>query len=152
MKLTSFSDYSIRVLVYLSINNHKLVQIQEMADAYGISKNHLTKIIYQLGKMGYIETIRGRNGGNRLAKAPAEINIGELVRRTEEDFYIVECFSNNHNSCPIAPVCSLRGIFNQALNSFFSVLDAYTLADITSNSMELQTYLRKPAIEAERIE
>ncbi|MFD0051920.1 Rrf2 family transcriptional regulator [Actinomycetes bacterium NPDC127524] len=141
MRLTNYSDYSIRVLIYLATNqNHKLVNIKEIAEVYGISKNHLMKIIYNLGKLGYIETIRGRNGGIRLAKSPAEINIGEIIRKTEEDFYLVECFQNHSENCAIAPVCSLKYVFNKALESFLQVLDGYSLEDVTENSPMLRDY------------
>ncbi|MGM9927441.1 MAG: RrF2 family transcriptional regulator [Bacillus sp. (in: firmicutes)] len=141
MRLTNFSDYSIRVLLYLTIHHEKLVNIKEIADAYGISKNHLMKIIYHLGKLGYIETTRGRNGGIRLAKHPSDINIGELVRKTEEDFNIVECFSKNHNTCPINSICTLKGVLNQALFAFLQVLDQYTLQDVSKNKLNLQLLL-----------
>ena len=142
MRLTNFSDYSIRVLLYLTIHNEKLVQIQEIADAYSISKNHLMKIIYQLGKQGYIETIRGRNGGIRLAKQPDEINLGALIRDTEEDFNVVECFSKDHNTCPIASICTLKGVLNQALAAFFHVRDGYTLQDVSENKIDLSQLLK----------
>lgn len=142
MRLTNFSDYSIRVLLYLTIHNEKLVQIQEIADAYSISKNHLMKIIYQLSKQGYIETIRGRNGGIRLAKLPSEINLGALIRDTEEDFNVVECFSKDHNTCPIASICTLKGVLNQALVAFFQVLDGYTLQDVSENKIDLSLLLK----------
>lgn len=141
MRLTSFTDYSIRVLLYVTVHNEKLVNIQEIADAYGISKNHLTKIIYQLGKLGYLETVRGRNGGIRLAKQPSEINIGQLVRQTEEDFNIVECFGGDHSGCPITSICTLKGVLNQALFSFLKVLDSYTLEDISKNRIKLKELL-----------
>lgn len=140
MRLTNFSDYSIRVLMYLASHPDRLVNIKEIADAYGISKNHLMKIIYQLGKLGYIETIRGRNGGIRLGMDPHDINLGGLVRKTEEDFNIVECFSD-HNTCPISPVCTLRGVLNKALYAFLQVLDGYTLADISKNKDVLAQFL-----------
>ncbi|GGI10409.1 RrF2 family transcriptional regulator [Gottfriedia solisilvae] len=140
MRLTNYSDYSLRVLIYLSTEpNEKLVNIKDIAEAYDISKNHLMKIIYNLGKMGYIETIRGRNGGIRLAKRPSDINIGELIRKTEEDFHIVECFEHNNN-CVITPVCSLKHIFNKALDQFLQVLDEYTLEDIVQNNFMLKEY------------
>lgn len=140
MRLTNYSDYSLRVLIYLSTEpNEKLVNIKDIAEAYDISKNHLMKIIYNLGKMGYIETIRGRNGGIRLAKLPSDINIGELIRKTEEDFHIVECFEHN-NKCVITPVCSLKHIFNKALDQFLQVLDQYTLEDIVQNNFMLKEY------------
>jgi Rrf2 family transcriptional regulator, nitric oxide-sensitive transcriptional repressor len=144
MRLTNYSDYSLRVLIYLaSQDSTKLTNIKEIAETYGISKNHLMKIIYNLGKMGYIDTIRGRNGGIRLAKLPSEINIGQLVRMTEEDFHIVECFEHN-SKCVITPVCSLKHVFNKALESFFSVLDEYTLEDIVNNNIMLTEFFSRP--------
>ncbi|MGM9924943.1 MAG: Rrf2 family transcriptional regulator [Bacillus sp. (in: firmicutes)] len=138
MRLTSYTDYSIRVLLYLTIHDNKLSTIQDIAEAYGISKNHLMKIIYNLGKLGYIETIRGRNGGIRLAKLPADINIGLLVRETEEDFNIVECFSNDHNNCPLTSICRLKGVLHQAMLAFLQVLDAYTLDDLAKNKIKMR--------------
>lgn len=138
MRLTSYTDYSIRVLLYLHIHDNQLSTIQDIADSYSISKNHLMKVIYNLGKLGYIETIRGRNGGIRLAKTPAEINIGKLVRETEEDFNIVECFSKDHNTCPITSICTLKGVLNQAKFAFLHVLDGYTLEDISQNKLKLK--------------
>ncbi|WP_129688007.1 RrF2 family transcriptional regulator [Gottfriedia acidiceleris] len=141
MRLTNYSDYSLRVLIFLSSEPHeKLVNIKDIAEAYDISKNHLMKIIYNLGKMGYIETIRGRNGGIRLAKLPSELNIGEIIRKTEEDFNIVECFEHG-NTCVITPVCSLKHVFNKALEQFLQVLDQYTLDDIVKNNAMLKDYL-----------
>ncbi|MEH7451872.1 RrF2 family transcriptional regulator [Gottfriedia acidiceleris] len=140
MRLTTYSDYSLRVLIFLSSEpGEKLVNIKDIAEAYDISKNHLMKIIYNLGKMGYIETIRGRNGGIRLAKLPSEINIGEIIRKTEEDFNIVECFEHG-NTCVITPVCSLKHIFNNALEQFLHVLDQYTLDEIVKNNAMLKDY------------
>lgn len=139
MRLTSYSDYSLRVLLYVAVNSEKLVTIKEISEAYEISSNHLMKIIYNLGKMNYIETIRGRNGGIRLSKQPVDINIGELIRKTEEDFYLVECFKEDNN-CVITPVCSLKHMLNEALNSFFLVLDTYTLEDILTNKSVLKEY------------
>ncbi|PLT34931.1 Rrf2 family transcriptional regulator [Bacillus sp. V5-8f] len=141
MRLTTYSDYSLRVLLYLaSQKNERLVNIKEIAEVYDISKNHLMKIIYNQGKMGYIETVRGRNGGIRLAKRPSEINIGEIIRKTEEDFYIVECFEQGHNNCVISPVCSLKHVFNKALDAFLKVLDDYTLEDILENKVMLRDF------------
>ncbi|MGD6779620.1 RrF2 family transcriptional regulator [Sutcliffiella horikoshii] len=142
MKLTLYTDYSLRVLLYLASapENNKLIQIKEIAEAYGISKNHLMKVTFHLGKLGYVETIRGRNGGLLLAKEPEELNIGELVRQTEEDFHIVECFQD-HASCVISPHCKLKGVLYQATQAFISVLDQYTLADLITNKEQLTTLL-----------
>lgn len=140
MRLTSYSDYSLRVLIYLaSQEQSKLTNIKEISEVYHISKNHLMKIVYNLGKLGYIETVRGRNGGFRLAKSPDAINVGEVVRKTEEDFYLVECFKEDDN-CVISPVCSLKFILNNALDAFLKVLDQYTIADFTENKVMLKAY------------
>ena len=140
MRLTSYSDYSLRVLIYLASQEQSaLTNIKEISEVYHISKNHLMKIVYNLGKLGYIETIRGRNGGLRLAKKPDEINVGELVRITEEDFYLVECFKDDDN-CVISPVCSLKFILNNALDAFLKVLDQYTIADFVENRVMLKAY------------
>ncbi|MBD3640919.1 MAG: Rrf2 family transcriptional regulator [Marinobacter sp.] len=129
MHITRYTDYSLRVLIYLSAQGDRLATIQEIADSYDISKNHLMKVVHQLNKKGYIETIRGKKGGMRLHMAPEEINIGILVRETEQDLSIVECFSSK-NACKITPVCGLKSMFNEALNAFLEVLDKHTLADV----------------------
>ncbi|MFO7530675.1 MAG: Rrf2 family transcriptional regulator [Marinobacter sp.] len=129
MHITRYTDYSLRVLIYLSAQGDRLATIQEIADSYDISKNHLMKVVHQLNKKGYIETIRGKKGGMRLHMAPEDINIGILVRETEQDLSIVECFSSK-NTCKITPVCGLKSMFNEALKAFLEVLDQYTLADV----------------------
>jgi Rrf2 family nitric oxide-sensitive transcriptional repressor len=129
MHITRYTDYSLRVLIYLAAEPERLATIQEIADSYDISKNHLMKVVHQLNKKGYIETIRGKKGGMRLHMAPENINIGILVRETEQDMNIVECFSSK-NACKITPVCGLKGMFNEALRAFLEVLDKYTLADV----------------------
>lgn len=129
MHITRYTDYSIRVLIYLAAEGDRLATIQEIADSYDISKNHLMKVVHQLNKKGYIETIRGKKGGMRLHMAPQDINIGILVRETEQDLSIVECFSSK-NACKITPVCGLKSMFGEALKAFLEVLDRYTLADV----------------------
>jgi Rrf2 family transcriptional regulator, nitric oxide-sensitive transcriptional repressor len=142
MRLTNYTDYSLRVLIYLATKkNGELSNIQEIADVYGISKNHLMKVIYQLGKNGFIETIRGRNGGIRLAHSPSEINLGEVVRKSGEDFHLVECFDQKNNQCMISPVCGLRHVLNKALQAFLHVLDDYTLEDLVKNKQPLYELL-----------
>ncbi|WP_409294679.1 Rrf2 family transcriptional regulator [Peribacillus sp. SCS-26] len=141
MRLTYYSDYSLRVLIYLASGDRdRLVNIKDISEAYGISKNHLMKIIHNLGRIGYIETIRGRNGGIRLARLPADINVGEVVRKTEEDFYVVECFDSAQNQCVISPVCTLKHVLNEALEQFLKVLDQYTIQDMIPNAGMLQQY------------
>ncbi|MBM7665909.1 Rrf2 family nitric oxide-sensitive transcriptional repressor [Solibacillus kalamii] len=131
MRLTVYTDYSLRTLMYLGVRGREnLVTIQEIADAYQISKNHLMKVTHDLGKLGYIETIRGRGGGIRLAVEPEQINIGEVVRKTEDDFHLVECFNPEGNLCKISPECRLKFALQEALKAYLAVLDTYTLADV----------------------
>ncbi|KPP98775.1 MULTISPECIES: Rrf2 family transcriptional regulator [unclassified Marinobacter] len=129
MHITRYTDYSLRVLIYLAVQGDELATIQEIADSYDISKNHLMKVVHQLNKKGYIETVRGKKGGMRLHRAPADINIGILVRETEQDLNIVECFSSK-NACRITPVCGLKSMLGEALTAFLETLDKYTLADV----------------------
>lgn len=136
MKLTLYSDYSLRVLMYIARQEHR-VQIDEIAKFYGISKNHLTKVVNNLATLGYIETTRGRGGGIRIKMTPEEINIGALIRKTEEHFNLVECFDRETNTCPIAGICGLQGVLGEALNAYLSVLDKYTLQDILFRKIAL---------------
>lgn len=138
MRLTSYTDYSLRVLITLaSMDDNKKINIQDIAAAYRISKNHLMKVVHRLGQLGVIETSRGRGGGIRLKMTPEAINIGWLVRQTEDDFQIVECFDKEKDACLISPVCIARGVFAKALDAYLSVLDQYTLYDITTNRLAL---------------
>jgi Rrf2 family nitric oxide-sensitive transcriptional repressor len=142
MRLTNYTDYSLRVLIYLAVNKQEhLVKIQEIADTYHISKNHLMKVVHQLGKIGYLENVRGRNGGLKLAKSPIDINIGEVVRQTEDDFHMVECFDPNKNACALAPACTLKGVLKQATQAYLNVLYGYTLEDLIHNSDSLRELL-----------
>ncbi len=137
MHITRYTDYSLRVLMYLAVKGDGLATIQEIADSYQISKNHLMKVVHQLNLKGYIETVRGKHGGMRLHLAPEAINIGILVRETEQDLNLVECFSEG-NRCKITPVCGLKGVFAEALQAFLAVLDRYTLADILPENKQPQ--------------
>src|SRR5262245_18757361 len=125
MKLTSYTDYALRVMIHLGTHNQRLVAIAEIARAYDISQNNLMKIVQDLGQAGFVETIRGRNGGIRLARPPSEINIGALVRHTEGSFLLADC-----PNCMISPACRLTGIFAEAVQAFLLVLDRYTVADL----------------------
>ncbi|RAZ69388.1 RrF2 family transcriptional regulator [Planococcus maitriensis] len=143
MRLTMYTDYSLRVLIYLGTKEDgKLTTIQEISDAYHISKNHLMKVTFELGKAGFIETVRGRGGGIRLADRPENINVGMVVRRMEEDFHLVECFSSETNTCPISPICGLRGVLGRALHAYLAVLDEYNLQDLLFNKDALRDLLR----------
>ncbi len=130
MRLTSFTDYTLRSLMYLGMNRDKLVTIQEIADLHDISKNHLTKVIHQLGASGLVETVRGRHGGLRLNREPEDINIGDVVRDSESDFHIAECFDADGGSCAFLRDCALKRKLGEATDAFLQVLDGMTLADI----------------------
>ena len=132
MRLTRYSDYALRTLMYVALHEPRQSSIAEIARAYGISENHLTKVVHQLGCLGLLHTTRGRGGGLRLAKLPGEIVVGAVVRQTEEDLALVECFSNN--ACAITAPCRLRRALSEALAAFLAVLDRYTLADLLGGS------------------
>jgi Rrf2 family nitric oxide-sensitive transcriptional repressor len=140
MRLTTYTDYALRVLIRLAVQPQHLTTIADIAEGYGISENHLMKVVHQLGLAGYIETVRGRNGGIRLLKEPREINAGEIVRRMEPDFYLATCF-NPSGGCVIEPACILKGVLAQARDAFLAVLDRYTLADLVTPGRELATLL-----------
>ncbi len=132
MRLTRFSDYSLRVLMYAASRGERLITIEETAATYRISRTHLMKVCHQLTKAGFLRAIRGRSGGLVLARAPSEIGIGEVLRLTEPDSSLVECFGGD-NGCVIAPRCRLRGVLHEALAAFFATIDRYTLADLMLN-------------------
>ena len=130
MRLTTFSDYTLRVLIYLGAHDEQLATVPQIARAYGISANHLMKVVQYLAHGGYIETSRGKGGGMRLGLAPEKINLGELVRGTEDKHKLVECFDRESSKCRIESACVLRGVLGRALEAFFHSLDDYTLADL----------------------
>jgi Rrf2 family transcriptional regulator, nitric oxide-sensitive transcriptional repressor len=129
MRLTHFSDYALRVLIYAAAHGDRLITIEETANVYGISRNHLMKVANQLTRAGYLKAVRGRSGGLALAKRPNRIKLGDVVRATEPDFALVECFTADNN-CLITPRCRLRGALKEALAAFTETLDRYTLADL----------------------
>jgi len=130
MQLTKFTDYSLRVLMYLSNHTDNLCTINEIAKWHNISKAHLVKIVHNLAKLGYIKTIQGKDGGLSLNKTAREINIGQLIRDTEPNFYITECFNKEENGCRITKACKLKHILSEATNQFLKVLDKHTLDSI----------------------
>jgi Rrf2 family transcriptional regulator, nitric oxide-sensitive transcriptional repressor len=140
VRLTVYTDYSLRLLMYLAIHRDGLATISEIAEAYSIAKNHLTKVAYQLGVAGDIETVRGKGGGIRLKKPPACINLGAVVRRTESDLALVQCFEGQ-GACAIAGACVLQTALHQALAAFLAVLDNYTLADLVAPRRKLARML-----------
>ncbi|WP_284140510.1 Rrf2 family transcriptional regulator [Virgibacillus sp. LDC-1] len=139
MNLKKYTDYGLRVLIFTGLKQEgQLASIKEISAVYGISTHHLGKIVHELTKLELIETIRGRNGGIRLAKRPEEMNVGRIVRMLEGDFDILECFDKETNHCIISPGCTLKHALNKALHAFFQVLDDYTLNDLIENEHELR--------------
>lgn len=147
MRLTVYTDYSLRVLMYVALHVERRPTIAEIATSYGISKNHIMKVVHQLGLAGYIETVRGQRGGMRLARPAQSINLGEVVRWTEPDMALVPCFDPSNAVCVLTPACKLRGALQRAQSAFLEVLDGYSLADLTDNAdalRELFTHLPTP--------
>jgi Rrf2 family transcriptional regulator, nitric oxide-sensitive transcriptional repressor len=153
MRLTDYTDYSLRTLMYLGVNRDRLVTIQEVADAYAISKSHLMKVVHQLGVAGLVETVRGRSGGLRLGMEPEQIIIGEVVRGTEPDFVMVECFNREKNDCILTPSCGLEGVLRRATKAYLDVLNSVTLADLlrTSGGLRKLTQLDRPLRESAKM-
>lgn len=140
MRLTDYSDYSLRVMLFLAVRPDGLTTIQEIANAYGISKNHLMKVVQRLGELGWVETVRGRNGGLRLNARSGALTVGEVVRRTENDFSIVGCFADEtepHRHCVIQSHCRLKGVFAAARDAFLAELDRHTVAELAHPAGEL---------------
>ena len=136
MKLTLFTDYAVRVLLYVGTRPERLCSIGEIADGYRVSRNHLMKVVNQLSRQGYVESVRGRSGGIRLGRAPEEINLGALIRATEDGFELVDC-----GRCLVAPACGVTSVLSEALGAFLAVLDRYTLADMLGRRQELRQLL-----------
>lgn len=130
MRLAEYTDYTLRVLMYCAARPQQLVTISELAERHEVSRNHLMKIVTDLGRQGVLETTRGRGGGLRLLKDPSKIRIGDVVRASETDFRLVECFDPGTNQCTLTPSCRLKGLFNAALRAYFRELDGMTLADM----------------------
>ena len=148
MRLTSMTDYALRLLMYLAQQPERLCTIAEIAAAHGISEAHLMKITHQLALAGWIETVRGKGGGMRLALAPADINLGAVVRSMESDFTLVECFGSG-NQCVITQHCKLSGVLHEALQSFMAHLDGHSLADLLPGKpLATRTRRRTLAIKA----
>lgn len=142
MRLTQFTDYALRTVLYLGVHGGRLVPLAEVARAYGISYHHLVKVGALLANLEVVEAVRGRGGGLRLARAPEEINVGWLVRRTEPDFHLVECFDRKTDTCPITPACGLRHALFEAQNRFLETLDGYTLAHFLATPGRQEALIR----------
>ena len=147
MRLTYQTDYALRLLMYLAVRDGETCRVADVAESYGISRNHLLKVALRLGKLGYVTTLRGRAGGIVLALPPKQINLGQVVRQMEDSLALVECMGAQGGKCVISPACKLRGVMTKALDAFLSVFDTHTLADIVGNSadlFELLGFVREP--------
>ena len=140
MKLTRFTDYSLRVLIYLGLKDNSRVTIREISDAYGISRNHLMKVVSLLTRMGYLDARRGPGGGIALARPPGEIILADVVRDMEDDLNLVECFCEG-GTCIIKPMCKLKTALNQALAAYLDTLEGYTLLDLIRPRKQLTEVL-----------
>lgn len=149
MQLTRFTDYSLRTLIFLGLNQDRLVTIAEVSRVYGLSENHLMKIVHKLGQHGYIETVRGKGGGMRIVRRLDTIHVGAVVRDCEETMELAECFDPKNRDCPILPACALQSALIAARDSFLRTLDTYTLADLVANKRPVEVPVgfvgRKPA-------
>ncbi|WP_131783661.1 Rrf2 family transcriptional regulator [Legionella gresilensis] len=140
MQLTQFTDYSLRALIYIALRKESCT-IKDITETYGISNNHMIKIIHNLSKLGLIKTTRGKNGGILMATQPETINLGQLISQLEPHFDLVPCFNKLKANCCIAPVCKLKGILHEAQATFMGILKRYTLADVLYNKSELSVLL-----------
>lgn len=145
MRLTSFTDYSLRVLMFLAASPGRRATIGEIARAFDISENHLMKVAHLLGREGLLVNIRGKGGGLELAAAPQAINVGKVVRITEGPAVPAECFDAERNGCVISPLCKLRGVLGEAVKAFYASLDRYTLEDLVRNRQAIARILRVDA-------
>ena len=141
MRISMFTDYSLRVLIQAAVRHPNKVTIEEVASAYGISRNHLIKVINELGRAGFLVTQRGRSGGFTLARPADRINIADVVKFGESGQPLVECFDPANNACVITPACRLKGMLSEAQRAFFEVLGRYTVADICNKPDALRRHL-----------
>jgi Rrf2 family transcriptional regulator, nitric oxide-sensitive transcriptional repressor len=140
MRLTLHTDFALRVLIQVGLNDGKLTTIHDIARSFGISKPHLMKVVSDLSQMGYLDTVRGRNGGIRLMREPRHINIGQVVRDTENQLAVIGCLERR-GYCPIQRICVLSGALGDATEAFLAVLDTYTLADLIKPQKPLSSLL-----------
>ncbi len=142
MRLTQFSDYALRTLLFLGVHDDRLVPVSEIARSYRISHHHLVKVAATLTQLEVVEAVRGRGGGLRLAVDPADVNVGWLLRRTEPDFHLVECFDTANDTCPITPACMLKTVLHEAQQNFLHTLDQYTLSDFLASPRRRQAFMK----------
>lgn len=141
MRLTSYTDYCLRVLIFVAARPDQRATIAEIARSYAISENHLVKVVHFLGKAGFLENVRGRGGGLQLAEAASRINVGTVVRSAEGPALPAACFDPAAPKCSIAPACRLRGVLGDAVEAFYAVLDRYTIADLVADRAQLRAIL-----------
>jgi Rrf2 family protein len=151
MQLTAYTDYSLRVLMYLGLKGPRISSISEIAEQYGISRNHLVKVVHRLAQEGFVWSQRGRSGGIALGRPPQNIRVGDVVRRMEGEMSLVECFRSETNRCPITSVCQLKGVLAEARDHFLASLDRYTLADLLTHQQRLSRLFTIPAKPGERV-
>jgi Rrf2 family transcriptional regulator, nitric oxide-sensitive transcriptional repressor len=142
LRLTLHTDFALRVLIHVGLNDGKLTTIKDVAQTFGISKTHLMKVVNDLSQKGYLDTVRGRNGGIRLMRKPPDINIGQVVRDTENQLNVIGCLERK-GYCPLERVCVLRGALRNATEAFLAVLDAHTLSDLMKPQRALSSLLLK---------
>lgn len=146
MRLTLYTDYSLRVLLYLAKNEDRMVTITELADFYKISRNHLVKVVHNLGIKDYLLTTRGRKGGIKLARPAKDILIGTVVKSTEPDFDLLECFNPATDKCIVSSTCSLKHVIFEAKSKFLAVLDQHTLADMAGTAHKTESTFKSVPI------
>jgi Rrf2 family transcriptional regulator, nitric oxide-sensitive transcriptional repressor len=142
MRLSTYSDYSIRVLMQAALRSPERVTVDEVADTFGISRHHLVKVVHDLGRSGYLRTQRGIGGGFTLGRPPEQIRLGDIVRLGEESDKVIDCADQPGRQCRLFPACRLKGVLNEAASAFFGVLDDYTLADLVKQPSRMRTALK----------
>ncbi|HWH69590.1 MAG TPA: Rrf2 family transcriptional regulator, partial [Candidatus Sulfotelmatobacter sp.] len=142
MRLSTYSDYAIRVLVQTAVRSPQRVTVDEVADTFGISRNHLVKVVHDLGRSGYLATRRGSGGGFTLLRAPEEIRLGDVVRLGEETETVIDCQDGRVGACRLRPACRLKSVLDEAATAFFAVLDHYTLADLVQQPARVRAILQ----------
>lgn len=147
MRLTRFTDNALRALLYLALEPDDTPTVGAVARKMGMSEDHLLKVVQRLSQLGYVKTIRGRNGGMRLAQSPESIVVGEVIRRTEDNMALVPCFDPTESICPVAPACGLAPALDEALKAFLAALDRYTVADLITKRRELRQLVGMPETE-----
>ena len=142
MRMTLHTDYALRMLMMLGVRDGEPVTVQQVAESYGLSRNHLLKVALKLRNLGVITATRGRSGGIALARRPEDINIGAIIRATEDDFAMVECMKTDGGACLLSPACRLKGVVHEALQAYLAVFDKYSLADLIQNKDALGLLLQ----------